>query len=228
MPAKEAVARRSRAAAMLENAIEQGDASQIVSSLADGLTTLRKLLYQRVHHDVEEIYGQDSMLVPLSEEKCEHRVKSEIEVYQIAVCSEEAHERRYITRDMVWLAQWLARLRLGENYAGTRYDEQLTAYLELEREKRRQTFVSVLQRTLPETSKAPLVLYRLFPLAVRIVTAVAFGDATTAGRWRRQQTSWLPAIADCHDCHGQILDTSEICPQCGNPVWQYKWLTVAD
>jgi hypothetical protein len=225
---KEAVSRRTQAAAMLAEAIDHGDPAHIVHSLADGLTTLRKLLYQRVHHDVEEVYGQDSMLMPLSEEKCEHRVKTEIEVYQIAVCAEELQEQGYLTRDLAWTADWLASLRLGEHYTGSRYHDRLSLYLELEQGDRSHAFVNVLQRTLPETLKAPLILYRLFPLAARIVTAVAFGDPPAARQRRAKQISWLPAIIDCHHCQGQVLDNSEVCRECGNPIWKYQWLTVAD
>ncbi|MEQ8786884.1 MAG: hypothetical protein RIC55_11320 [Pirellulaceae bacterium] len=226
--AKEAVARRAEAAEKLAAVIQRGDASRIVSSLADGLTTLRKLMYQRIHHDVEETYGQDSMLMPLSEEKCEHRIKTEIEVYQVAVCAEEVDSCGYVAQDLAWFADWLAHLRLGEHYADSRYDDRLSTYLDLDREKRRSAFVKVLQRTLPETSKAPLIVYRLFPLGVRIVTAIAFGDVATARQQRVRQNNWLPAIADCHHCHGHLLDNGEVCRECGNPVWKYQWLTAVD
>lgn len=224
MQVNDLLSRRSQAAMMLE--LDEPDPFQVVAHLCDSLTTLRNLLFERVHHDVEEVFGQDSMLMPLSEDKCEQRVKGEIEVYQIAVSAEEMADRGYVGRDIVWLADWLANLRLGENYAATRYGEQLTRYLPMERKHRRHVFTGVLERTLRESAKAPLVLYRLYPLAVRIATAVAFADPLAASEWRNQQTAWLPAIADCHDCHGQTLETNETCVRCGNPVWKYEWLTM--
>ena len=42
---------------------------------------------------------------------------------------------------------------------------------------RRRRFPSLLEQALPEARKAPLIIYRLFPRAVRIVTALAFGNA---------------------------------------------------
>lgn len=227
MQTNEITTRRSRAAASLELGPER-EPDRIVAGLCDSLTVLRNLLYERIHHDVEEVFGRDSMLVPLSEDKCEHRVKGEIEVYQIAVCAEEIAVRGYLPQDIAWLADWLARLRLGDDYAESRYGQQLTQYLPMERKDRRHAFTGVLVRTLRESAKAPLILFRLFPLAVRAATAVTFGDPLAAGEWRNQQIAWLPAIADCHQCHGQTLETSEVCAQCGNPVWKYDWLTAAD
>ena len=83
-------------------------------------------------------------------------------------------------------------------------------------------------RVLPESRHAPLVLFLLFPLAVQIVTASAFDDRGTASGQRRQQTAILPAITDCRQCRGQLLEFTEQCTACGNPLWKYDWLTAVD
>ena len=54
-------------------------------SLVYGLNTLRNLLFQRIHEDVETNIGHDSMLLPISVEESERLAKCEIEAYQIAV-----------------------------------------------------------------------------------------------------------------------------------------------
>ena len=91
-------------------------------------------------------------------------------------------------------------------------------------EQRRLKFLSVLQHSMPETTKAPLVLFRLYPRSLRIATAVAFGDFVRAKKLRSEQMSFLPAITDCHECHGRVFENDEICRCCGNPLWNYAWL----
>ncbi|MCC6124903.1 MAG: hypothetical protein IT426_08075 [Pirellulales bacterium] len=81
---------------------------------------------------------------------------------------------------------------------------------------------------LHEAASAPLVVFRLFPLAVQIVTARAFGDRKTADELRSRQADILPSINDCRHCRGRVLDVGEPCPKCGNPLWTYEWLIAAD
>jgi hypothetical protein len=81
---------------------------------------------------------------------------------------------------------------------------------------------------LREAQRAPLVLFRLFPLSVRIVTAAAFNDGETAQSLHAEQLSILPAIADCSQCHGGLLKPGAKCATCGNPLWKFKWLTAID
>jgi hypothetical protein len=68
-------------------------------------------------------------------------------------------------------------------------------------------------------------MFRLLPLAILIVTSIAFGDHPLAEETRKRQVTWLSSIADCHACHGRLMDVAEECPQCGNPIWKYNWLT---
>ena len=117
---------------------------------------------------------------------------------------------------------------MGEALAETHYGKRLNDYLAMEPDVRRLEFSRVLQKLMPETAKAPLILFRLFPLAVRIVATVAFGDHFAASELRNQQTRWQPAVADCLECHGRVLDNGDRCPTCANPLWEYVWLTAAD
>ena len=127
-----------------------------------------------------------------------------------------------------WYLSWLARLRLGDLEPGSEGARRCNEYASLSADKRRLAFADALARILPESRKAPLVLFRLFPLAVQIVTACAFGDGSAASAMRQEQVSILPAIAACRACHGRILERGEPCNACGNPLWKYEWLTAID
>ena len=89
-------------------------------------------------------------------------------------------------------------------------------------------FSNILAAALPEALRAPLILLKLMPLAVQVATAQAFGKSADATQWRREQSNILPAIADCHQCHGELLESGEQCETCGNPIWTFEWLTMAD
>ena len=72
------------------------------------------------------------------------------------------------------------------------------------------------------------MLFRLLPLAVEIVTALGFGDSPEAEDVRHRQIDILPAIADCEQCRGKLLENGQQCPECGNPLWLFDRLTVID
>ena len=57
--------------------LSRGDGEQVVASLCQGLDLLRDQLFFRVHRDVEQAFGVDSMLVPVSESKTERVTKLE-------------------------------------------------------------------------------------------------------------------------------------------------------
>lgn len=204
------------------------DGQRVVTRLADGFTLLRTSLYERVHRDVEQVLGRDSMFLPISEVKAEKVSKTEIELYQIAVASQMNRRRRYVGADTEWFWQWLARLRLGRAATDPLVIRRIGEYLALDEDHGRLAFTDVLAKALPESRRAPLVLFRLVPLAIQIVTAQAFGDRPTAEALRRQQVDILPAITDCRTCRGQLLESGTHCPPCGNPVWRFQWLTAAD
>ena len=204
------------------------DAAGVVGSLSGGLTLLRDSLYTRVRHEVESNLGADSMLLPVSHIKTEKATKKEIELYQVVESAEIAGERGYVSHDDDWYLPWLTRLRLGEVPAETKTARRLNHYVSRTSSGRRLAFTNSLARALPESTRAPLVLFRLVPLAVRLATAVAFGDHRGAAEDRDRQRSHLPGIADCPRCHGEVLENGEQCLECGNPLWSYPWLVAAD
>ena len=204
------------------------DGPHVAGCLMNGLTTLRDALYLRVHRDVEQIVGRDSMLMPVSEFRAQQRTTQEIEAYQIGESVAAARQSRYVSDPEGWYWPWLARLRLGEAGLEKEFTERTRGYLSGTPDERRRTFMNELARVLQESHEAPLVLFRLVPLAVQIATACAFGDRGTASDLRRQQTAILPAIADCRQCQGRLLECVEHCRACGNPLWKYEWLTMAD
>ena len=201
------------------------DGARVAGSLADGLTLLRRLFYTRVHVDVEIEIGRDSMLIPISEQKTEVSARREIELYQIAESADVAGRHGYVGTEDDWFLDWLVRFRLPEAAAQPGLAERLEAYRSAGRDQRRLAFTDVLANVLHESRKVPLVLFRLLPLSVEIATSLAFGDAQGASDARDRQLTALPAIRDCSRCRGEVLDNGEQCPQCGNPLWKFDWLT---
>lgn len=204
------------------------DGARVVQGLAYGLTLLRESLFSRVHQDVERLVGRDSMLVPTSEMKARDRTVEQIEIYQTAESAAAVRSFGYSTTADDWYLGWLARLRLKTDAAEGPLPELLRRYAAASADSRRLAFSDALGRVLPEARQAPLVLFRLFPCAVHLTTALAFGDHATAAGLRRQQLDLLPAIADCAECRGRPLELGEQCPACGNPLWKHHWLTATD
>lgn len=223
-PSRSSVDRRAEAAAQLAKKQPDLSAEKITHSLIDGLGTLRERLFERIHNDVEQNVGEDSMLLPLSVEKSEQLANHEIESCQVSVAALEASNRQYISCDNRWFVSWLAQLRLGEAINDTKWRRRIRHYLTMSDDELRLDFSRKLENVFPEARLAPLILYRLFPMSVRIVTAIAFGQHMDAAEIRNRQMFWLPAIGDCHQCHGRPLDNGEECSVCGNPIWRYRWL----
>ncbi len=149
--------------------------------------------------------------------------KFEIEAYSCLLVTDEVIQGDQLADADEWFLEWIFQLRLGPGYDSI-FQKRVDYYRSRTIEERRLKFVSMLQRVMPESKKAPLVLFRLFPRSVRTMAAVAFGDAIRAEVLRDEQTSLLPAISDCRECHGRVLDNDEICRCCGNPLWHYTWL----
>ncbi len=225
MVASQQSQQRAQAAVELQTHRPDLDAQWVVESLSAGLTHLRDLLLVRVHDDVQRKYGTDSMLgVSLQKlEQQERNAKIEIEAYSCVVLAEEAAQGGYVGEDSEWFLDWMFRLRLGDSCDALE-EERVRYYQSDSIEERRLKFAKLLQRVVPESLKAPLVLLRLYPRSLRILVAVAFGDPLRARELRAEQTALLPAIAECHECHGRVLDNDEICRCCGNPVWSFAWL----
>ncbi|HEV3004098.1 MAG TPA: hypothetical protein VGX78_06525 [Pirellulales bacterium] len=217
--------RRADAAAEFDRKRNRQDGAFVVNSLADGLSTLRDALFTRVHADVEKIVGMDSILSPAAADRSAASARTEIELYQIAESASSVEVDGYVPDDAAWYRQWLARLRLGERCQSPVVAGRLEHYRSKTADERRRAFAQLLERSLPEARHAPLIVYRLFPLAVAVATAVAFGDHSRAGAARNRQVFILPGISDCPTCHGRVLANEEKCAQCGNPFWTYEWLT---
>ena len=224
MQLHEQVGTRDQAVEELAIHEDRQDAERIVDSLAGGLNLLGEACNTRVFADVLKIYPQDSMQVRFPA-KGELPGKTEIELYLIVEASFAAAEQRLIRSGAAWCATWLATLRLGETAGEPQAQRRLQNYTELPADARRLAFQRVLDKAIPESRRAPLVLLRLLPLAAGIVTATAFGNLDLARALRKQQSSLLPAILDCHLCRGRLLDNGEGCPECGNPLWKFNWLT---
>jgi hypothetical protein len=226
MPKKLQIEQRQSAAFDLGRHCPHLDPAEVVDSLSVGLSQLVNLLMRRIHEDVERHLGIDTMIAPVSnhqEEEQARRARAEIEVYSTLVVNEEVVEGGFLNGSSAWFLDWLVGLLLGEEHEAL-LKKRLEFYRSPTAEDRRLKFLTVLQQAAPESARAPLVLFRLFPRAVRIVAAVAFGAAPRARELRDVQKSFLPAIVDCHECHGRILDNDEICQVCGNPVWEFEWL----
>jgi len=199
-------------------------------SLWRGLTTLRNLLLTRLHNDVEAQFGIDTIRAPSTSEEARREVRNagtEIEMYSAVVVLAEAAHSGYAKADFSWFCHWLTRLLWGES-PDPGVLERLHAYDQLTDGERRRMFASHVERALPEATSAPLVIYRLYPRAVRIATALAFGDRLRASDIRNEQIAYLPVISDCHECHGAPLDNGEVCNQCGNPLWKLNWMNATD
>jgi hypothetical protein len=227
MNAQEIVDRCSSAAEEFDQHEHRGDGLQIVERICGSLTRVRDSFFHRVHSDVEMVIGRDSMVMPVSEEKTERTTKLEIEVYQVVVSAEAAESHGYVA-DGAWYRDWLARIRLGSLEADSRAARRLIYYSVRSTTEQRNAFSNILATALPEALRAPLILFKLLPLAVQVATAQAFGKSADAMQWRHEQTEILPAIADCYHCHGRLLENGDQCEMCGNPLWTFEWLTSAD
>jgi hypothetical protein len=224
----EFVRRRILATEEFNSHESRSDGVQVASSLSAGLTILRDALYARVHDDVERVLGMDSALAPLSYEKTERIAKAEIDIFQVAASAVAARDCGYVSTPDHWYPQWLVRFRLGELCSQPKVVSRLEHYLSRTSDSRRLMFTNVLAHAVPESRQAPLVLFRLHPLAVEIATALAFRGRVGATQIRKQQVAELPEIRDCQACRGALLDNGEQCRACGNPLWKFEWLLAAD
>lgn len=225
MNTEERLQRRAAAAQAFNERLARGDGDRVAGNLADGLGLLSDMFLTRVHVDVQRNFGMDSMLMPTSLVKTEEKAKTEIELFLAGESAAYARACHYLDGNEEWYAAWLTELRLGEHATEASNGHRLAQYATRSFEDRRRVFSTVLERTLPEASRAPLVLYRLFQLSAHIATALAFGDHERAQEARKRQQSVLSGISDCTACHGNVLDNGERCAQCGNPIWKYDWLT---
>ncbi|RIK75861.1 MAG: hypothetical protein DCC68_20470 [Planctomycetota bacterium] len=217
--------RRQAAAEAFDTYENRRDGANVVARLDDGFTLLAKLFYNRIHGEVEQHLGIDSFYDPLSQAKAEFRTKAEILTYVACEAALFAEERTYVRPGAHWCEHWLANLLVEEENLVGGSAKRLAGYREKTPDDRRRAFSLVLERAFPEATRAPLVIYRLFPLAIRLATAQAFGRDDHAQAQRDRQLVLLPSILDCHTCHGALLPVGESCAACGNPFWTYELLT---
>ena len=222
------VTRRAEAAIEYNRHEGRDNGGPRVDSLFYGLTELRDSLFARVTQDVANVLGVDSMLIPRALVTAAKKTKTEIELYQIAESAAAVRQRDYVSTDDDWFLNWLARLRLGDDALVEEICARLASYVAEDCDDRRRSFTVLLERIRPDARRSPLVVYQLFPLAVQIATANAFGDPGGAEGGRTRQLTLLPAIADCRECRGGVLDNGEGCHLCGNPLWKYEFLTASD
>jgi hypothetical protein len=218
--------RQQRAAAELAAHVSDRHPADVVDSLSAGLTQLAGLLELRLQSDVEQHFGVDSMISPLSRSQAGRelqRADVEIDAYTAVVVEEEAARGQYAADVGAWFLDWMLQLRRGDDGAAIRQSHS-EAYRALLDRPRRLRFASQLQRAVPESVRMPGVILKLYALGVKSVTALAFGDAERAQQLRTEQIDLLPAIRDCRDCHGRVLMNGAGCRTCGNPLWTYAWL----
>ena len=203
----------------------RNDGDRVAESLEQGLNLVRNLFYDRMHIDVEQIVGADSMLLPLSEMKTYLQCHSAINIYQVVESAWAVRQFGFLGSGDDWYLPWLERQRLGATSADETTAQQIQRYRSQTPDQRRRALMDMLLDMLPESGRAPLVLFRLVPQSVQLVTALAFGDRPRGEAVRKQQQDLLPALADCRDCHGAVLVNGKLCSTCGNPLWKFEWLT---
>ncbi len=226
MVPKQEAQRRTIATRALEDNCPEIDGGKIVDSLSGGLTNLRDTLVTRAHEDVERASPLDSMIAPVSEaaERKEiERTKLETDIYSIIVAADEVKQGGYLSMSDESFLDWLFRLRMNQDHEAE-FRRRVEFYRSPTVEERRLKFLEALQEAIPESVRTPLILFRMFPRAIRIVAAVAFGDLARAEELRAEQGRFLPALRDCQQCHGRVLENDENCHVCGNPVWGFDWL----
>jgi hypothetical protein len=221
---EERTRRRVAAAKELAPLLSRSDAAQVVARLDDGMSLLRNLFYTRLQADVQPHSIRDSMLMPLSPALTEHHTKGEIEAFMVAEIVDELAGWAALT-PAANNHQWLLDLRLASRQDRAAVESRADCYLRLAGRQRQLDFSDRLEKTFHEARHAPLVLYQLFPLAVRAVAALAFGDHLRGGEIRNKQAKLLPAITYCRNCHGRLMEVDETCRECGNPLWTIRWVT---
>jgi hypothetical protein len=222
--------RRQQAQEEFQQHVGESQSADTVRCLLVGLNSLRKLLLRRLHNDVEAYYGVDPFLAPSNEREAQSEMRhaaGELEVYSQIVVLAEVARGGYVRDQLSWFRDWLIRLRWG-NTPQPAVTQRMQLYEPKDDNHRRHMFASLIEQALPEATKAPLVIYRLYPRSIRIVTAVAFGDMLRAKEIRQEQIQMLPAIGDCHECHGFVLNNGEVCRRCGNPLWKINWMRITE
>ncbi len=173
--------RREQAVAEFEHHRIGPDAKHAVQALDAGIAHLRDAYAERVHEDLEEEFGQDSMLAPPSLAREAQQIleaRREIEAYSCFLVANEITRHCYLDNAGDWILDWVLHLRFGDNreFAAQR----AAVYRSMTPRERHVLFISLLKQALPESKKAPGVLFHLFNRGVKIVAAIAFGKTDRA------------------------------------------------
>ena len=216
--------RREQAQAEFQQRVGSAHSADLVRSLWAGLTTLRKLLLTRLHNDVEAYYGIDSILAPMTASETQREMchaADEIEIYSLTVVLAEAAHSRYAHDDADWFREWLLRLRWGDEM-NAMVAERMHLYDQYGDNDRRHMFASFVEQALPEATKAPLVIYRLYPRSVRVATALAFGDPLRAPRCVANRFLFcrsLPIATTATGCRWKMVTSARIAAiLCGKSI----------
>ncbi len=205
----------------------RSDGAEIAVRLAKNLTALRESLFRCVLTPDKSL-SLDSMLLPASKLKAQQQAAEEVEAFMIAESAEAVRLLELVKTDETWYVDWLTALRLDAWNPLGNVPERIGSYLKQSGDERRLQFSNLLVEAIPETRRAPLVLFRLLPTAVHLTTALAFGDSKAAEKIRAEQIKILPSIAYCQQCHGELLADGKECSTCGNPLWNNQWLSEID
>lgn len=202
-----------------------GGGERIVAGLAAGLDRLAELMLDRASTDPETRFGVDSMIMPSSLVKGHLAATLEIELFAAVETAETAYRNGYLAGNESWFLPWLISWRLPDRHHEGGVAARLAVYKAKPADGRRLALETALERALPQATHAPLVLYRMFPLAVEVAAALSFADGPGAQAARKRQLTILPGLADCQTCHGSLLENGDECRICGNPLWKFDWLT---
>ena len=216
-----------KAATEFEQHEKRSDGAKVADRLMRALTSLREALFRRVLTPDKDI-PLDSMLLPVSKLKAQQHAAEEVEAFMIAESAVAVRSLKFVKEPEPWFTDWLTAMRLDAWNPLGNVPERIAGYLAESDDKRRLRFSNLLVESIPEARRAPLVLFRIFPAAVHLATALAFDDSVAAKKIRAEQIKILPSIAYCQECHGGLLSGCNECSTCGNPLWNQQWLCEAD
>ena len=217
----------AKAAIEFDRHEKRTDGTQVADRLTKSLTALRESLLRRII-SADQPIPLDSMLLPVSKLKAQQHAAEEVEALMIAESVVAVRTYRLCREPEEWFADWLTAMRLDSWNPLGDVPERVAGYLGDSPDERRLQFSNLLVESVPESRHAPLVLFRVFPLAVQVATALAFENPKAAKRIRAEQIKILPSIGYCQECHGALLEGNQECSTCGNPLWNQQWLCEVD
>ena len=107
----------------------------------------------------------------------------EVEAFMIAESAVAVRSLKLVKEPESWYTDWLTAMRLDAWNPLGDVPERIAGYLKESADERRLRFSNLLVEAIPETRRAPLVLFRILPTAVHLATAQAFGDSSRPRRF---------------------------------------------